>query len=103
MREVRLSHSFVAPIRGEISSQDFGSGIRASTSSQDFGLKRALLVRGLDAIRRPQFCDQAVQAVGKIIDVEVEWIIVTVGNLGINCGMIRRNEPSFGSNAGDHV
>jgi hypothetical protein len=72
-------------------------------------------VRGFYLIERSQFCNHALKAPGKTVDVEIKRIlarsrvygcaicVVTVGDLRIDRGMESRNEPSFGANAGDHV
>ena len=60
-------------------------------------------MRGFYLIERSQFCNHALKAPGKTVDVEIKRIVVTVGDLRIDRGMESRNEPSFGANAGDHV
>src|SRR6516162_4795296 len=62
-----------------------------------------LLMRGLDLVGRSQFCNYAVEAFGKTFDVEIERIVMTIGNLRIDRSVECRNEPSLSANAGDHV
>src|SRR5262249_28314708 len=59
--------------------------------------------RGFNLIERSQSCNHTLKALGKSVDVEIKRIVVTVGDLRVNRGMKSRNEPSFGTDAGDHV
>src|SRR5215471_15708837 len=46
---------------------------------------------------------EAVQAPGETVDVEIQRIVVAVGDLRVNRGMERGNEPTFGAYAGDNI
>ena len=46
---------------------------------------------------------EAVQAPGKTVDVEIERIVVAVGDLRVNRGMERGNKPTLGAYAGDNI
>src|SRR5262249_42149741 len=85
----------------------FGSvdvAIRILSYRRCYAAVRArLLMRRLDLIRRAQFCDQGVKTVGETVDAEVERIVMTIGDLRIDRGVKRRNEPVFGADAGDDV
>ena len=56
-------------------------------------------MRCLNLIGSAQFCNQAVEAVGEALDVKVERIVVTIGDLRINRGMECGDEPAFGTHA----
>ena len=60
-------------------------------------------MRRLNLIRRAQFCYQGIKAVGEIVDIKVEWIVVTIGDLRIDRGMECRDEPVFGAHTGDYI
>ena len=60
-------------------------------------------MRRLDLVRHAQFCDQAVEAIGEVLDVKVERIVVTIGDLRIDRGVECRDEPSLRTDAGDYV
>ena len=47
--------------------------------------------------------DEAVEAVGKAFDIEIQRIVVTVGNVGVEGGVKGRDEPTAGAHAGDRV
>ena len=51
----------------------------------------------------PQCHHQAVQAPGETVDVEIQRIVVPVGNLRVDRGMKRGNKPSFGAYAGNNI
>jgi hypothetical protein len=60
----------------------------------------------LRALRRYGFLhggDKAVEACGKAFNVEIQWIVVSVANVGIEGGVKCRNEPTPGAYAGDGV
>src|SRR5690348_17652122 len=60
-------------------------------------------MRRLKLIGSAQFCDQTVEAVGETLDLKVERIVMTIGNLRIDRGMECGDEPAFGADARDHV
>ena len=47
--------------------------------------------------------DKAVEACGKAFTVEIQRIVVTVANVGVEGGVKSRNEPASGAHAGDGV
>jgi hypothetical protein len=46
---------------------------------------------------------EVVQAPGEAVNVEIQWIVVAVGDLRVDRGMERGNKPSFGAYAGDNI
>src|SRR3984957_9346344 len=64
---------------------------------------RALLVRGLCRLAAAQLLDEQGQAVGKAVDVKTPRIVVAVADVGVDGGVIGRNEPMPGADAGDGV
>src|SRR5580693_10141200 len=63
----------------------------------------ALLVRGLGRLAAAQLLDEQGQAVGKAVDVKTPRIVVAVADVGVDGGVIGRNEPVSGADAGDGV
>ena len=47
--------------------------------------------------------DKAVEACGKAFNVEIQRIVVTVANVGVEGGVKSRNKPASGAYAGDGV
>src|SRR5579872_7432151 len=47
--------------------------------------------------------NQAVEACGKARNVEVQRIVVTVADVGVERGVKRRNQPASGTHAGDGI
>ena len=62
-----------------------------------------LTVGRFHLIGRLQSLDHRLDALGKAFRIEVQRIVVAVGNIGIERGMIGRNEPVLRAHAGDHV
>lgn len=50
-----------------------------------------------------QFFDETIEAIGKAFDLEIQRIVVTVGDVGIEGGMEGGDEPTIGPHAGDRV
>lgn len=50
-----------------------------------------------------QLFDETIEAVGKAFDIEIQRIVVTVGDVGIEGGMESGDEPTVGPHAGDRV
>ena len=51
----------------------------------------------------PQCHHQAVQASGETVNIEIQRIVVAVGDLRVDRGMERGNKPSLGAYAGDNI
>src|SRR5262249_16931653 len=62
-----------------------------------------LVLRRLDLVREPKLCRQRIEAPGETLDVEIQGIVVAVGDLRVDGSMKCRNEPLLGTHAGDHV
>ena len=62
-----------------------------------------LLMRGLNSVGPSKRHHQAVQAPGETVDIEIQRIVVAIGDLGIDRGMEGGNKPSFGACAGDDI
>ena len=50
-----------------------------------------------------QFLDHRLDALGKAFRIKIQRIVVAVGNVGIERGVIGRNEPVLRAHAGDYV
>ena len=60
-------------------------------------------MRSLNHHRLLQLFGEAVETVGEAFDIEIQRIVVTVGNFGVDGGMERRNEPLAAAHAGDRI
>ena len=60
-------------------------------------------MRGLNLVRLSQCHHQVVQAPGETVDIEIQRIVVAVGDLRVDRGMERGNKPSLGAYAGDNI
>jgi hypothetical protein len=60
-------------------------------------------MRGLDFLRPSQFLDQYFETVGKTVDIEIQGIVVAVGNAVVEGGVRCWNEPALRPHAGDDV
>ena len=58
---------------------------------------------GLNLVGLSQCHHQAVQAPGETVDIEIQRIVVAVGDLRVDRGMERGNKPSLGAYAGDNI
>ena len=50
-----------------------------------------------------QFLDHRFDALGKAFRIEIQRIVVAVGNIGVERGVVGRNEPVPRAHAGNHV
>src|SRR5215472_3853088 len=60
-------------------------------------------MRRLHLIWRAQFFHHAVNAAGERADAKVERIVVAIGDLRVDRGVKRRDEPALGAHAGDYI
>ena len=65
--------------------------------------QRPSLMCGLNHHGLSQFFGETIEAAGEAVDIEIERIVVAVGNFGIDGGVKRRNEPFAFAHAGDGV
>jgi hypothetical protein len=61
------------------------------------------MVRRSHCIGRLQFLDHRLDALGQAFRIEIQRIVVAFGNIGVERGVIGRNEPMSRAHAGDHV
>ena len=54
-------------------------------------------------IGRLQSFDHRFDALGKAFRIEIQRIVVAVRNIGVERGVVGRNEPMLGAHAGNHV
>ena len=62
-----------------------------------------LAVRRSHFVGRLQFFDHHLDALGKAFWIKIQRIVVAIGNIGIERGVIGRNEPVLRAHAGNYV
>src|ERR1700683_130905 len=92
-----------AHVRLDNSSERGRSGNGSGIGGGGGGRRRGGLLRVRGRGGFLQGGDKAVEACGKAFTVEIQRIVVTVANVGVEGGVKSRNEPASGAHAGDGV
>jgi hypothetical protein len=99
----RLDCTRRAHVRLDNSSERGRSGNGSGIGGGGWGRRRGGLLR---VGRRDGFLqggDKAVEACGKAFNVEIQRIVVTIANVGVEGGVKSRNKPASGADAGNGV